>query len=101
MVYFSTIKRFRGSCNSRYYGLDIDEVNDYVNNKILYDRLVEIIEALLENDKSIENIVGSIDTLRIKSCMTLFYLKTNNELFKKVLDKFYDGKYCEYTKEAF
>lgn len=97
---FPQLKGLGKSLNSYYYGLYNNEVNDYVNNKILYDRLIEITEALLENDKPIEDIVGSIDALKIKSCMTLFYLKTNNELFKKVLDKFYDGKYCKYTKEV-
>ena len=96
---FPQLKGLGKSLNSSYYGLCDYEVNDYIDNEVLYNRLIEITEALLENDKSIEDIVGSIDALKIKSCITLFYLKTNNELFKKVLDKFYDGKYCEYTKE--
>ncbi len=97
---FPQLKGLGRSFNSYYYGLDINEVDDYADNEALYSRLIEITKALLENDKPIEDIAGSIDALKIKSCMTLFYLKTNNELFKKVLDKFYDGKYCEYTKEA-
>lgn len=97
---FPQLKGLGRSFNSYYYGLDINEVDDYVDNEVLYSRLIEITNALLENDKPIEDIVGPIDALKVKSCMTLFYLKTDNELFKKILDKFYDGKYCEFTKEA-
>ena len=96
---FPQLKGLGTSFNSNYYGLDVNEVNDYIDNDVLYNRLIEITEALLKNNKPIEDIVGPIDTLKIKSSMTLFYLKTNNDLFKKVLDKFYNGKYCEYTKE--
>ena len=95
---FHQLKGLGNSVNSRFYGLDVNEVDDYINNETLYSRLVEISEALLNVDNdSIIDIVGYIDSLKIKSCMTLFYLKTNNELFKKVLDKYFDGEYCEYT----
>lgn len=96
---FPQLKGLGSSDLAQYYGLDVDEVDDYIANDILYSRLIEITEALLTIDNSIENIVGYIDALKIKSCMTLFYLKTNNERFKNVLDKFYDGTYCEYTRK--
>ena len=95
---FPQLRGLGSSINSRFYGLDVNEADDYINNETLYSRLVEISEALLNvNNDSIIDIVGYIDSLKIKSCMTLFYLKTNNELFKKVLDKYFDGEYCEYT----
>lgn len=96
---FPQLKGLGHSANAQYYGLDLDEVDDYISNEVLYQRLIKITRALLNNDDKIENIVGYTDALKIKSCMTLFYLKTNNGLFKEVLDKYYGGEYCEYTKE--
>ncbi len=96
---FPQLKGLGSSDLAQYYGLDVEEVDDYIANDILYSRLIEITEALLTLDNSMVNIVGYIDALKIKSCMTLFYLKTNNERFKNVLDKFYDGEYCEYTRK--
>ena len=32
------------------------------------------------------------DYKKVRSCMTLFYLATNNELFKQVLIKYYRGQ---------
>ena len=99
---FPQLRGLGDSVNSRFYGLDVNEVDDYINNETLYSRLIEISEALLNvNNDSIIDIVGYIDSLKIKSCMTLFYLKTNNELFKKILDKYFNGEYCEYTVDKF
>ena len=39
-----------------------------------------------------EEIFGEIDAIKLKSSMTLFYLANKEQLFQKVLDKYYNGE---------
>ncbi len=58
----------------------------------------EICQALLECESSDAlEVMGYPDNLKLCSSMTLFYIATGDELFKKVIDKFYDGKQDEAT----
>lgn len=69
----------------------------YWNDPALSGHLVEITRELLKLDDSIDRIVGYPDNLKVRSCMTLFWLVTEEQLFKDVLDKFYGGELDEYT----
>lgn len=91
---FPQLKGLGHSGTSEYYGLaDLNEAKQYLQNQVLRMRLIEISEALLEQDGRIEGIVGYVDTLKVRSCMTLFReADPTIEVFGKVLDKFYDGK---------
>ena len=84
---------------SSYYGIkDLNEAKEYLNHPILGKRLIEITKTLLLLD--IQNpikIFGYIDAVKVKSCMTLFYLASQNKLFLNVLEKFYNGRFCEKT----
>jgi calpastatin len=79
---------------SHFYGIsDRAEAKAYLNHPILGSRLKEISEALLTHtDKSAEWIFGSIDALKVKSCMTLFDCIAPNDIFSDVLDSFYNGE---------
>ena len=49
-------------------------------------------------DSDIETIMGScIDAAKFRSSMTLFYLASPDDIFKKALDTFFDGKVDERT----
>lgn len=76
-----------------------DEAIAYLHHSVLGPRLREITEALLEvKGKSALEIMGSPDYLKLKSCMTLFALVSNeNSLFQRVLDKYFGGKLDERT----
>jgi len=76
-----------------------DEAIAYLHHDVLGPRLREITEALLEvKGKSALEIMGSPDYLKLKSCMTLFALVSNeNSLFQRVLDKYFGGKLDERT----
>lgn len=91
---FPQMKGLGHSYYSEFYGISgLDEAKAYYEHTVLGPRLIEITEALLEhNDKSAEDILGSIDALKVKSCMTLFWLASSNPLFHSVLDAFYDGQ---------
>lgn len=79
---------------SKYYGISgLDEAKAYYDHPVLKERLVEITEALLRHKyKTIQDILPSVDARKVKACMTLFWLVSENELFKAVLDAFYGGQ---------
>ncbi len=79
---------------SEYYAIaDLNEAKIYLENDILKNRLIEISEALLNQNGEICDIMGSPDYMKVRSCMTLFNAADPNiTVFQKVIDKFYDGK---------
>ena len=92
---FPQLKGLGSSTTANYYGIDgIAEAEEYLAEDVLKARLIEISEALLGLDTDDARVVfGSPDNLKLKSCMTLFYVVDNgNAVFKDVLDKFFDGK---------
>jgi uncharacterized protein (DUF1810 family) len=90
------------SSTSRFYAIkDLREAEDYLQHPILGERLIEISEALLEIEgKTAAQIFSSPDDMKLKSSMTLFgSLKDTNPVFQKVLDKYFDGKKDERTRQ--
>lgn len=77
------------------YGLEnLDEAKLYFKNKKLRGNLLEITTALYDLKKrDIADVVGEIDAVKIHACMTLFYCATKNIMFRKVLDKYYNGQF--------
>jgi len=71
-----------------------DEAVAYLQHHILGPRLNEITNALLELEgKSAFDIFGNQDTMKLKSCMTLFAtVSLENSLFHRVLDKYFGGE---------
>lgn len=96
---FPQIKGLGHSYNSEFYGLNgKEEAKAYLEHPELGSRLKEITMALLDCDKqSIDDIFDFPDNLKVRSCMTLFDIISPNDVFKKVLDKYYEGKPCEKT----
>ena len=96
---FPQLKGLGHSYNSSYYGLKgIEEAKAYLKNETLGKRLREISEALLKLE-SIDpyEVMGYIDALKLHSSMTLFNEASKNDVFGKVLDKYYGGKPDELT----
>lgn len=87
------------SSTSKYYSIkDKNEAIEYLNNKTLRNRLIEICEALLLLDSNDATyVMGYPDDLKLKSSMTLFNEVSDIDIFKKVLDKFYNGEKDEMT----
>jgi uncharacterized protein (DUF1810 family) len=83
------------SFNSSWYSIQNNkEALDFYNHPILGNRLTEITRELLNlNNNNIESILGHIDSLKLKSCMTLFDVVTEESiiLFADVLDKYFSG----------
>ena len=95
---FPQLKGLGSSNNSIYYGIDdIEEARAYLNHSVLGTRLREITEVLLQSDKSTEEIFGSLDAMKVRSCMTLFDEVSEDDLFCEVLQKHYQDKPDEKT----
>ncbi|MBQ6215530.1 MAG: DUF1810 domain-containing protein [Oscillospiraceae bacterium] len=89
------------SGTARYYAIkDRAEAEAYMEDPVLSKRLIEISEALLELDSDDPTeVMGYPDDLKLRSSMTLFSMVSDDPVFKKVLDKFFGGEECSYTRE--
>ncbi len=79
---------------SNYYAIqNIEEAKAYMEEPLLRAHLLEISEALLELETNDANrIFGFPDDMKLKSSMTLFAEACpQEEVFQKVLDKFFNG----------
>lgn len=74
------------------------EAVEYWNDPMLRSHLIELCQELLKLNDSIEHIMGYVDALKLRSCMTLFWLVSEEQVFRDVLDQFYKGELDDYTQ---
>ncbi|MCD8237504.1 MAG: DUF1810 domain-containing protein [Prevotellaceae bacterium] len=86
----------------RQYGIEsLQEAKEYLEDSTLKSRLEEVCTILLKHQgKTASGIFGFTDAAKVRSSMTLFYLASNNVIFKQVLDKYYNGIPCQDTLYA-
>ena len=93
---FPQLSGLAHSSKAEYYGIkDIGEAKSYLSHPVLGARLIEITEALMKLEENNPSRVmgGSLDGLKLKSCMTLFaYISEDNSIFHKALEKFFGGE---------
>lgn len=96
---FPQIKGLGHSYMSNYYGIScLEEAQEYMADEVLSARLREITNALLSHkDKTSKEILGDVDSWKVRSCMTLFDTVCPDDIFREVLNQFYDGKSCRRT----
>lgn len=96
---FPQIKGLGHSYNSEYYGISgTKEAKAYLEHPLLGARLREISQAMLDcGNPSADDILGFPDVLKVRSCMTLFDMVSPNDIFKQVLNQYYEGKLCDKT----
>ena len=95
---FPQIKGLGHSYNSEFYGISSkEEAKAYLDHSVLGPRLREITQALLNCNKTVDDILGYPDVLKVRSCMTLFDLVSPNDIFNEVLYKYYEGQRCDKT----
>ena len=64
-----------------------------MKNSYLKNNMLEICNELLKQNRDIKYIMGYSDYLKLNSSITLFeYAFPEEEIFSKVIDKFYNGK---------
>ena len=96
---FPQLKELGSTSTSKYYGIrDLEEAKEYMDNEYLRNNLINISKVLLTlGTNNPKDIFGHIDSIKLKSSMTLFELVSDNDVFSKVLDKYYDGVRDELT----
>lgn len=90
---FPQLKGLGHSAFAEYFGLEgLKDATAFYGNDTLRKHLREITEALLcLNEANISNVMSDIDVLKLRSSMTLFDIVSPDDIFGKVLDKYYDG----------
>lgn len=101
---FPQLKSLGQSPTSRYYGLNgLEEAEAFYKDPLLGNNLYESLYYLNTHDgKLIETIVGPVDSLKIRSCVTLFLYLTegkdpNSRIFKDTLTNFFRSQPCQNT----
>jgi uncharacterized protein (DUF1810 family) len=90
------------SPTSRYYAIKgRDEAQAYLNHPVLGPRLLAVAEAAMRIEgKSANQIFGSPDDLKLKSCATLFAdVSSEGSVFHRILDRYFHGERDERTIE--
>lgn len=91
---FPQIRGLGLSETSKFFEIeDLEEARDYLDHPVLGTRLVQISAALLNLQTSDPIVVvGVVDSVKLKSSMTLFSLvEKADKVFQQVLDKFFKG----------
>jgi uncharacterized protein (DUF1810 family) len=83
------------SPTARYFGIrSLDEARAYLEHPLLGTRLRQCVEALSPwaQNCTAEQILGSIDAMKLRSSLTLFDQAEPVSLFRSSLDQFFDGE---------
>ena len=82
------------STTSKYYAIKSpSEAIAYLNHPVLGARLLECVNTVLNIEgKSVSEIFGYPDDLKLKSSMTLFSEVATDSVFAQVLDKYFRGE---------
>lgn len=84
----------KSTTSKRYAIKSIEEAQQYLNHPVLGARLTECAEAVVAVEgRSISEILGYPDDLKLKSSMTLFAsLVETSSVFERILDKYFHGE---------
>ena len=85
---------------AREYGIaDRAEAQAYWAHPVLGPRLVRCVEAMLSHpNRSAVEILGEVDAMKVRSCLTLFaHVAPGEPAFAKALETFYEGRPDEQT----
>jgi len=92
---FPQIQGLGSTETSKFFAIkSIEEAQEFLEHTVLGSRLLEILNALLNlKENNATAIFGSPDDMKLISSITLFAEVDHAEqVFQKVLDKFFNGK---------
>ena len=92
---FPQLRGLGRSTASQFYGIaSLDEARAYLGHRMLGPNLRVAVDALLpwRIDRTAEQILGQIDAVKLKSCLTLFEAASTDALFGRAIDAFFDGE---------
>ena len=85
---FPQMKGLGHSEIAKFYGINgREEAYAYIDHPVLRDRLVEISEAVLNNEKTAYDIFGR-DIIKFRACMLLFASVSDIPVFKNIVAKY-------------
>jgi uncharacterized protein (DUF1810 family) len=90
------------SATTKLYAIkSVAEARAYLDHPVLGSRLRECAEAIVGVEgSSIEEILGSPDDLKLRSCATLFAsVSPAGSVFERILDKYYHGERDEQSQK--
>jgi uncharacterized protein (DUF1810 family) len=98
---FPQIAGLGQSATSRYYAISsLAEAQAYLADPVLGPRLHECASILLESARTAGQIFGGVDALKLRSSMTLFqHADPGEQIFRQVLDQYFDGAADPATEE--
>ncbi len=84
----------------RYAIADLVEARAYLRHPVLAPRLVECVETVISHwiVRCPAQILGSVDAMKLRSCLTLFATADVRAPFITALSYLYGGEPCENTK---
>lgn len=88
---FPQLKHLGHSYNSQFYGISgIEEATAYLQHPVLGPRLREVSDAILNLPSAdLREVFGGIDALKLRSSMTLFDRVSPDDIFSRVLGKYF------------
>ncbi len=82
----------------RYAITGLDEARAYLDHPLLGPRLIEVVKALQDlPPTSAEQVLGSIDAMKLRSCLTLFKHAGGPPLFAAAIEQWFSGREDEAT----
>jgi uncharacterized protein (DUF1810 family) len=99
---FPQIEGLGNSSTAKYYSIkNITEAKEYLAHPVLGKRLQECANILLNtNNKTVDDIFGYPDNLKLKSSITLFnFVAPEQKKFTAVLQKYFAGEQDKRTLE--
>lgn len=97
--FFPQLRTLGRSYMAVYYGLSgVDEARRFLAHETFGPRFREMCDVILqlETNDPVE-VFDTTDSKKLKSSMTLFDIVSPNDIFARVLDKYFGGKRCQRT----
>lgn len=97
---FPQLKALGFSYRSRFYGIeDLDEARAYLDDPMLGPRYLACVQALLAHKGTPpELIMGSVDSKKLRSSLTLMQLAGGGATVQDALNSFFGGQKCVETQ---
>lgn len=96
---FPQLKELGRKRRAHFYGITgTAEAEAYLADSVLGPRLREVSEAILRlSTNDAREVFGTIDSCKLQSSMTLFDIVSPDDIFSRVLDKYFSGRRDEVT----
>jgi uncharacterized protein (DUF1810 family) len=97
---FPQLRGLGHSPTAQFYAISsLGEARAYLEHPLLGQRLRQSIGALLEwaGRRSPEQLLGSVDSVKLRSSLTLFEAASGDPMFGHALDEFFGGERDERT----